>query len=121
VYVLAYAGNVVHATLRAAQAPDLGDRAFNVACYERLTVLERSNRAALGRRVERRHAPPPRRDVRYMLADISRAWEPLGYLAGVMFAEGIKQTASRAAHSHFPNQLLLRVEYRDWVLPDEED
>jgi len=91
-----YVDNVVAANLLAADGPDLKGEALNVACGERLTLLEVAEaiERIVGRRGERRHTPPRRGDVRHTLADISRARALLGYAPAVPFAEGIAHTVA---------------------------
>ena len=89
-----YVGNVVDATLRAAEAPGVAGQVFNVACGERLSVLDIAARLeeVLGTTVARRHTPPRAGDVRDMLADISRARDRLGYHPRIGFTEGLRRT-----------------------------
>jgi len=91
-----YVANVVDANLGAAEAPGLSGEAFNVACGERLSVLDiaRNLEVVLGRSLPVRHAPPRRGDVRDTLADISRARTRLGYAPAVSFLEGLRRTVS---------------------------
>ena len=91
-----YVANVVDANLGAAEAPELSGEAFNVACGERLSVLDiaRNLEVVLGRSLPVRHAPPRRGDVRDTLADISRARTRLGYAPAVSFLEGLRRTVS---------------------------
>ncbi|MBI3998906.1 MAG: SDR family oxidoreductase [Armatimonadetes bacterium] len=91
-----YVDNVVVANLCAAEAPDPRGEAFNIACGERLTLLEVADAIArvAGRQVERRHVAPRRGDVRHTQADISRARSHLGYEPTVGFAEGIERTVA---------------------------
>ena len=67
-----YVSNVVDANLAAAEAPPGGGHVFNVACGERLSVLDIAARLeeVLGRTLPRRHTPPRPGDVRDTLADI---------------------------------------------------
>ncbi|HEY3262641.1 MAG TPA: NAD-dependent epimerase/dehydratase family protein [Pseudonocardiaceae bacterium] len=89
-----YVDNVVSANLLAADAPDLQGEAFNVACGERLTLLDLADtiERLIGRRVGRQHTAPRRGDVRHTLADISQARGRLGYEPRVGFAEGMART-----------------------------
>jgi len=91
-----YVANVVDANLGAAEAPGLSGEVFNVACGERLSVLDiaRNLEVVLGRSLPVRHAPPRRGDVRDTLADISRARTRLGYAPAVSFLEGLRRTVS---------------------------
>jgi UDP-glucose 4-epimerase len=91
-----YVGNVVDANLAAAAAPGLAGEVFNVACGERLSVLDiaRHLEDILGRPLPRRHTPPRAGDVRDTLADISRARARLAYVPAVSFKEGLRRTVA---------------------------
>jgi UDP-N-acetylglucosamine/UDP-N-acetyl-alpha-D-glucosaminouronate 4-epimerase len=91
-----YVGNVVDANLAAAAAPGLAGEVFNVACGERLSVLDiaRHLEEILGRPLPRRHTPPRAGDVRDTLADISRARARLAYVPAVSFKEGLRRTVA---------------------------
>jgi len=69
---------------------------FNVACGERLSVLDIAARLeeVLGRTLPRRHTPPRPGDVRDTLADISRARAQVGYQPAVGFTEGLRRTVA---------------------------
>ncbi len=91
-----YVGNVVDATLLAADAPDASGRMFNIASDEPASV----NRVAdligeiLGKPVERTHLPPRAGDIRDSWADISAAREALGWEPAVTLEEGLRRTAA---------------------------
>jgi len=91
-----YIDNVVAANLLAAEGPDLHGEAINVACGERLTLLDVADtiERIVGRKVERRHTAPRRGDVRHTLADVSKARTVLGYQPSVAFAEGMARTVA---------------------------
>lgn len=91
-----YVDNVVAANLLAAEVPDVQGDAFNIACSERLTLLDVATtiERLVGRHSERRHTPPRKGDVRHTLADISKARERLGYTPKVGFAEGMAHTVA---------------------------
>jgi nucleoside-diphosphate-sugar epimerase len=91
-----YVSNVVDANLAAAEAPPGGGHVFNVACGERLSVLDIAARLeeVLGRTLPRRHTPPRPGDVRDTLADISRARAQVGYQPAVGFTEGLRRTVA---------------------------
>ena len=93
-----YVSNVVDANLAAAEAPKASGEAFNIACGERLSILDIVERLEqiLGRSLPRRHTPPRPGDVRDTLADISRARASLGYVPAVDFAEGLRRTMAVA-------------------------
>lgn len=91
-----YVDNVVAANLLAAAREDLDGEPVNIACGQRLTLLEVADTVErlVGRRVERRHTPPRVGDVRHTLADIGRARARLGYEPVVSFAEGMAKTVA---------------------------
>ncbi len=91
-----YVSNVVEANLAAATAPGVAGQVFNIACGERLSVLDivRALEEVLGRRLPVRHTPPRPGDVRDTLADTSRARERLGYRPSVSFTEGLRRTVA---------------------------
>ena len=90
-----YVGNVVDATLKAADAPSGSGRMFNIASAAPASV----NRVAeligeiLEQPVERRHLPPRTGDIRDSWADISAAREVLGWEPKVSLEEGLRLTA----------------------------
>ena len=94
-----YVGNVVDATLRAADAPDASGRMFNIASAAPATV----NRVAeligeiLAKPVERRHLPPRTGDIRDSWADITAAREVLGWEPKVSLEDGLRLTAESLA------------------------
>jgi nucleoside-diphosphate-sugar epimerase len=88
-----YVDNVVAANLLAATAPGVSGEVMNVACGERVTLLDLHAQlcALLGRKVEPRFAPPRAGDVQHSLADIGKARRLLGYSPAVPFAEGLRR------------------------------
>jgi UDP-glucose 4-epimerase len=76
-----YVADVVQANLRAAQAPGVCGKVYNIACGRRTSLLELVAKinALLGTDIEPVHDAPRPGDVRHSLADISRAQEDLGY------------------------------------------
>ena len=91
-----YVDNVVAANLLAAEGPDVQGEPFNIACGERLTLLEVADtiERLVGRRSQRQHTSPRRGDVRHTLADISKVRARLGYEPAVGFAEGMARTVA---------------------------
>lgn len=89
-----YVENVVEANLLAAKAPGVAGQVFNIACGERLTVnqLAAILSEIIGVNLEPEHVPPRPGDVRYSLADISKARKLLGYEVKVDVREGLEQT-----------------------------
>jgi len=91
-----YVGNVVDATLRAAEAAGANGRIFNVASSKSASVNEvtRLIGAILGRTVERRHLPPRAGDIRDSWADVTAARETLGWEPRIALAEGLRLTVA---------------------------
>jgi UDP-N-acetylglucosamine/UDP-N-acetyl-alpha-D-glucosaminouronate 4-epimerase len=89
-----YVDNAVQANILAATAPDLAGQIFNIACGQRITLLEMVailNRL-VGRDLPIEYGPPRTGDVRHSLADINRARQLLGYTPAVDVAEGLART-----------------------------
>ncbi len=89
-----YIENVVRANLLASTAPDVAGQVFNIACGERITLLdvvEILNRL-VGREIPVEHGPARPGDVRHSLADIGKAKQLLGYAPDIDVAEGLKRT-----------------------------
>lgn len=90
-----YIDNVVQVNLLACGAPkDACGKVFNVACGERISLLEILEiiYGLAGRRVPPRFEAQRPGDVRDSLADISLAREFLGYAPRVAFPEGLSRT-----------------------------
>jgi len=90
-----YIDNVVRVNLLACEAPkDACGKVFNVACEERVSLLEILEiiYELAGRRVSPRFEPPRPGDVRDSLADISLARDLLGYEPTIPFPEGLSRT-----------------------------
>jgi len=90
-----YVANVVDATIRAADVPDVNGRIFNVSAGAPATVNELADTIGriLGKPVERDHAPPRPGDIRASWADTSEARELLGYEPRIGLEEGLRLTA----------------------------
>src|SRR5205814_2253040 len=86
--------NVVHANLRAMDAPDFSGEIFNVACGTRHSLLAIANAIGdfLGRKLERAHVAARPGDVRHTQADIEKAKRLLQYRPTVDFATGMRRT-----------------------------
>jgi nucleoside-diphosphate-sugar epimerase len=90
-----YIDNVVEANLRACAAPgEACGKAFNIACGERVSLLEILEivYGLAGRRVAPKFEPSRQGDVRDSLADISLAKTHLGYSPKVAFPVGLSRT-----------------------------
>lgn len=91
-----YVDNIVEANLLAAQAPGVSGRVFNIACGERLSLLDLlaliAEALCLARPVPAIFEDPRPGDVRHSLADISAARELLGYTVKVGTREGLVRT-----------------------------
>jgi UDP-glucose 4-epimerase len=89
-----YIENVVQANLLAMDAPDVSGEAFNVACGERITLLDviATLNRLIGQELPIEHSPARAGDVRHSLADISKAAKLLGYKPSVSAAEGLART-----------------------------
>lgn len=89
-----YVDNVVRANILAASAPDAAGQVFNIACGQRVSLLDMI--AALNRLVGRElpieQRPARAGDVRHSLADIDRARRVLGYAPEVSFEAGLART-----------------------------
>ena len=86
--------NAVQANLLACTAEGAAGKVFNVACGERVTLLEVIDKLGeiFGKRIEPRHEAPRPGDIKHSLADISAAKKVLGYTAPVKFEEGLRRT-----------------------------
>jgi UDP-glucose 4-epimerase len=89
-----YVENVVQANLLAATQPNVAGQAFNVACGQRITLLDVI--AILNREVGMDlpviHGPARVGDVRHSLADIEKARQLLNYSPSVDVSEGLART-----------------------------
>jgi UDP-glucose 4-epimerase len=90
-----YVENVVAGTIRAAEAPDVSGRIFNLAASAPATVnaLATTIERILGREVERIQAPPRAGDIRDSWADVSAARDAFGYETEVDLEAGLRLTA----------------------------
>ena len=89
-----YVGNVAHANLLAADAPDVSGRVLNVANGRSITLLEMlaALNRLLGTDIRPIHAPPRAGDIRESMADITLARQFLGYETQVGFEEGLRRS-----------------------------
>jgi UDP-glucose 4-epimerase len=91
-----YVQNVVEANLSAAEGPDAGGRSVNVACGDRVTILElfAKLRDLIGSDLEPEHSDPRPGDVRHSQADIALAAELLHYKPTVDMETGLAETVA---------------------------
>lgn len=96
-----YIDNVIEANLKALSAPAAPGNVYNVACGERVSLLDvvAAINSQLGTQLTPEFLPPRAGDIRDSLADIGAAQRDLGYTASVRFAEGLQRAmAWYAAH-----------------------
>jgi len=87
--------NVVHANLRACEAPDTAaGGVFNVACGTQTSVITLARRimALLGTELPVEFLPARAGDVRDSLADLTKSQSILGYRPEVAFEQGLART-----------------------------
>jgi UDP-glucose 4-epimerase len=89
-----YIENTVEANLLACTAPGAAGRVFNVACAERVSLLQVIDVLGqiFGGRIAPHHEPGRPGDIKHSLADITAARQTLGYEGRVKFAEGLRRT-----------------------------
>ena len=89
-----YVANCVQAILKAADAPGVSGKVYNVGTGRSVTVLQLVGalNSVMGKSLVPKHAEPRAGDVRYSLADISRTRSDLGYEPTVTFEEGLAKT-----------------------------
>jgi nucleoside-diphosphate-sugar epimerase len=92
-----YISNVLDANLRAAEAPNASGKVYNVACGERITLLDLVAKInqLLGTNVQPIHTEARAGDVRHSQADISRARADLGYEPRVGWEEGLQRCVEK--------------------------
>ena len=85
--------NVVEGNRRAMAAGRAEGQVINVACGERITLLDviQHLQEILGQGIEVRHEDPRIGDVPHSMADVSRAAEEIGYVPLVPFSEGLRR------------------------------
>jgi UDP-glucose 4-epimerase len=89
-----YVANIVAGNLLAASVPDAAGKTFNIACGEKLDLLDlvAAINRVLGTKLEPIFDPPRAGDVRDSLADISLARRVLGYEPVIDFDEGLRRS-----------------------------
>lgn len=88
-----FVADVVQANLRAASAPGVSGRVYNVACGRRTSLLELISllNGLLGVSIAATHTAPRVGDVMHSLADIDRAKTELGYRPTTDMKEGLRR------------------------------
>ncbi|MEA2273713.1 MAG: UDP-glucose 4-epimerase, partial [Solirubrobacteraceae bacterium] len=91
-----YVENVVAANLLAMDAQGASGRVYNIACGERVTLLELLDDLGdlLDVDVDPDHLAARAGEVRHSHADLTRARDELGYLPTVTLREGLERTIS---------------------------
>jgi len=89
-----YVGNVVDATILAAEAPEASGEAFNIAAGSPASVNTIADTIAsiLGEPVAREYLPSRAGDIRDSWADLSKAERILGYHPSIGLEEGLRRT-----------------------------
>jgi nucleoside-diphosphate-sugar epimerase len=89
-----YVSNVVSANLLACQRDEAVGSAMNIACGDRITLLElvAQLNSLLGTNIEPVHEPARPGDVKHSMADITQAEKKLGYKTIVDFSAGLSKT-----------------------------
>jgi len=88
-----YIDNVVEGNLCAIRAARADGQVINVACGERITILDVIEELGgiLGREIDVRHEPARIGDVPHSMADVSLAAQQIGYVPHVSFSEGLRR------------------------------
>jgi UDP-glucose 4-epimerase len=89
-----YVANVVQALRKAADAPGVSGRVYNVGTGKSVTLLDlvQALNRLLSKQVVPEHGPERSGDIRHSRADISRARQELGYEPEVTFEDGLART-----------------------------
>lgn len=91
-----YVANAVQGMMRAAEAPGLAGKVFNLGAGGSTDLLElvRQLNSILGTNLDPVHGPPRPGDVRHSQADITLARREMGYEPAVSFTEGLRRTVA---------------------------
>ncbi|MEO8284983.1 MAG: SDR family oxidoreductase [Chloroflexota bacterium] len=86
--------NVVEANLQACESPNADGESVNIACGERISLLDLINQvnSNLGTSIMPIHEPERAGDVKHSLADIEKARRLLDFTPSIDFAEGLTRT-----------------------------
>ena len=89
-----YVSNAVQALIRAAEAPDVSGKVYNIGTGRSVTILDlvAALNRLLGTGLVPKHGEARPGDVRHSRADISRARQELRYEPTVTFEEGLERT-----------------------------
>lgn len=89
-----YVDNVVEANLLAMDADDVVGKAYNIACGERIALIELVDelRDLLEIDIEPMYEAPRTGEIKHSLADLSRAHAELGYEPSIRLREGLART-----------------------------
>lgn len=89
-----YVGNAVQALRKAAEAPSVSGRVYNIGTGSSFTVLDLVNalNELLNQRIEPLFGPTRVGDVKFSCADIQRARKELRYDPNVSFRAGLRKT-----------------------------
>jgi nucleoside-diphosphate-sugar epimerase len=91
-----YVKSVVQANITAAESPDTGGEALNVASGKGLTVnaLLAAVNGIVGTEIQAVHAEPRPGDIKHSVADIAKARRVMGFEPQIPFMDGLKDTVS---------------------------
>ena len=89
-----YVTNAVQALMKAAEAPGVSGKVYNVGMGKSYTLLDLIGalNQLLGTKLTPQHAPVRTGDVRFSRADISKARQDLGYDPQLTFEDGLRLT-----------------------------
>lgn len=104
-----YVDNVVMANLLAAEAPESVSDYFNVACGDRVSLLDliKKLNSILGTALTPLHEPPRLGDVKDSQADIRKIEQVLGFAPTVSFDEGLVRTVE--VFRQYPDLVLSKL------------
>jgi UDP-glucose 4-epimerase len=86
--------NVVHGNMLAMQSENAPGEIFNIACGERITLLElvQEMNTLLGKSIEPIFGPPRPGDIKHSRASIEKARHLLDYAVQIDVHDGLKHT-----------------------------
>jgi len=88
--------DVAQASLLACRTPGVAGNTYNVACGDRITLLDLVDtlNQVLGTDLAAVHTDPRPGDIEHSYADITEIQRELGFAAAVDFAEGLRRTVA---------------------------